>query len=60
MLMDVYTIDHLDKLDDWIEKIVDSNKVMESIHMEIHKLKEQAREKILEAKKHYSDMFGHF
>ena len=28
MLMDVYTADELDKIDDWIENIVDDNKVM--------------------------------
>ena len=55
MLMDVYTAKELDKIDDWIEKISYSNKVMESLHMEIHQLKDQAWEKILEAEKHYSD-----
>ena len=42
-------------IDDWIEKIADSNKVMETLHEEIHWLKDQAQEKILEAEKHYSD-----
>ena len=42
-------------IDDWIEKIADSNKVMETLHEEIHWLKDQAQEKILEAKRHYSD-----
>ena len=55
MLMDVYTVEELDKIDDWIEKIENSNKVMEWLHTEIRRLKDQAREKILEAEKHYSD-----
>ena len=42
-------------IDDWIEKIADSNKVMESLHAEIYQLKDQAREQILEAEKLYSD-----
>ena len=53
--MDVYTTKELDKIDDWIENIVNGNKVMETLHVEIHRLKDQAQEKILEAKKHYSD-----
>ena len=55
MLMDVYTTDELDKIDDWIEKIVDGNKVMETLHANIHKLKDQAQEQILEAERHYID-----
>ena len=42
-------------MDDQIEKIVDSNKVMETLHEEIHRLKDQAQGKILEAERHYSD-----
>lgn len=42
-------------IDDWIEKIVDSNKVMETLHVEIHWLKDQAQEWILEEEKHYND-----
>ena len=42
-------------IDDWIGKIVESNKVMETLHDEIHRLKDQARERILEAEKLYSD-----
>ena len=44
-------------IDDWIEKIVDRNKVMETLHAEIHRLKDQAWEKILEAEKHYNDAY---
>ena len=55
MLMDVYTTKELEKIDDWIENILGSNKVMDLLHVEIHRLKDQAQEKILEAKKHYSD-----
>ena len=55
--MDVYTIDELDKIDDWIEKIVDGNKVMETLHVDIHKLKNQTQEKIVEAERHYNDAF---
>ena len=42
-------------IDDSIEKIADSNKVMETLHEEIHRLKEQAQEQILEVEKHYSN-----
>ena len=42
-------------IDDWIEKIADGNKVMETLHDEIHRLKDQAQERILEAEKLYSD-----
>ena len=55
MLMDVYTTKELDKIDDWIEKITDGNKVMETLHVDIHKLEDQAQEQILEAERHYSD-----
>ena len=55
MLMDVYTTKELEKNDDYIEKVVDGNKVMEILHVEIHRLKDQSQEKILEAEKHYSD-----
>jgi len=41
MLMEVYIAEELDKIDDWIEKIADGNKVMETLHVEIHKLKDQ-------------------
>lgn len=55
MLMDVYTVDELDKIDDWIEKISNGNKVMETLHAKIHKLKDQTQEQILEAKRQYSN-----
>ena len=54
-LIDVYTGEELDLIDDWIEKITDGNKVMETLHDEIHRLKDQAQERILEAEKLYSD-----
>ena len=54
-LIDVYTGEELDMIDDWIEKIADGNKVMEKLNGEIHRLKDQARERILEAKKLFSD-----
>ena len=41
MLIEVYTVEELDKIYDWMEKIVDGNKVMETLHAEIHKLKDQ-------------------
>ena len=56
MLMDVYIVEELDKIDDWIEKIVDDNKVMGTLHTQIHRLKDQAQEQILEAEKLYSDV----
>ena len=55
ILIDVYTREELDMIDDWIEKIADGNKVMETLHEEIDWLKDQAREKILEAENLYSD-----
>ena len=55
MLMDVYTGDELDKIDDWIEKIGVGNKVMETLPVDIHRLKDQTQEKILEVEKYYSD-----
>lgn len=38
--VDVYTSDELDLIDDWIENISNSNKVMETLHVEIHRLKD--------------------
>ena len=55
ILIDVYTREELDMIDDWIEKIAEGNKVMETLHDEIHRLKDQAQEKILEAQRHYND-----
>ena len=43
-LINVHIKEELDMIDDWIEKIVDGNKVMETLHEEIHWLKDQARE----------------
>ena len=42
MLMYVCSAHEFDKTDDWIEKIMDGNKVMETLHANIHKLKDQA------------------
>ena len=55
ILIDVYTREELDMIDDWIEKIADGNKVMEILHEEIHRLKDRARERILKVEKLYSD-----
>ena len=41
-LIDVHTKEELDMIDDWIEKIEDNNKLMETLHEEIHWLKDQA------------------
>ena len=57
ILIDVYTKEELDMIDDWIEKIADGNKVMETLHEGIHRFKDQAREPILEAEKLYSDAY---
>lgn len=54
--MDVYTMEELDKIDESIEKIMDDNKVMETLHMDIYKLKDQTQEQILEVEKYYSDV----
>ena len=40
--IDVYTMKELDLIGDWIENIVDSNKLIETLHGEIHRLKDQA------------------
>ena len=42
ILIDVYKGEELNMMNDWIEKIVDSNKVMGTLHEEIHRLKDQA------------------
>ena len=55
ILIDVYTGEELDMIDYWIEKIIDSKKVMEKLHVEIHRLKDQAQDRILEAERHYRD-----
>ena len=44
ILIDVYTREELDMINDWIEKIEDNNKVMGTLYKEIHLLKDQARE----------------
>ena len=41
MLMDVYMREEWDKIEEWIENIADGNKVMETLHENIHKLKDQ-------------------
>ena len=53
--MDVYTGDELDNIDDWIKKIYSSNNAMETLHVDIHKLKDQTQEPISEAEKYYND-----
>ena len=57
ILLNLYTREELDLVDDWIEKIVDGNKVMETLHEEIHWLKDQVQERILEVEKLYSDAY---
>ena len=54
-MIDVYTGEELDMINDWIEKIANSNKVMETSHEEIHQLKDQARERVLKEKIFYSN-----
>ena len=34
---------------------MDGNKIMETLYVDIHKLKDQTQEKILEAERQYSD-----
>ena len=41
-LINVYTGEELYLIDDWIRKIADDNKVMETLHHEIHQLRDQA------------------
>lgn len=52
ILMEVYTAKELDKLGDWIEKIYVGNKFMEGLHEDIHKIRDQTQEKILEAERY--------
>lgn len=54
MLMDVYTIEELDKLEDWIGKISVRNKVMEGLHKEIQQIKDKTQEQFLEVEKNYN------
>ena len=54
-LFDVYIEEELDMINNWIENIAECNKVMKTLHEEIHRLKDQAREWILEAKKLYTN-----
>ena len=42
-------------IDDWIEKMANNNKVMRTLHEEIHQFKDQAQEKILEVEKLFND-----
>ena len=41
-LIDVYTGEELDMIDDWIEKIEDGSKVIETSHDKVHWLKDQS------------------
>ena len=54
MLMEVYTIEELDKLSDWIEKILIGNKVMEGLHEEIQWIKDKTQEQFLEMERYYN------
>ena len=54
--MEVYIVQDLDKIDDYIEKIIDGNKVIQILHTYILKLKDQTQQKILELERHYSDV----
>lgn len=47
ILVDVYTMEELDLIAYYIDNIVDSNKVIETLHTEINRLKDQARKLIL-------------
>ena len=51
--MEVYTIDEIEKIEDWIKKIDARNKVIEELHKDIQKLKDRTQETILEAKRYY-------
>lgn len=42
MLMEVYTAEELDKLDDWIEKLLAGNKFMEGLYEDIQKIRNKA------------------
>ena len=40
VLIDLYIGEELDLINDWIEKIVDSDKVMETLHAQIYRFKD--------------------
>ena len=55
--MEVYTTEDLEKLDDWIENISTDNKVMEGLHTDIQKIRDQTQEKILKVERYYNATF---
>lgn len=59
MIIEVYVMDELDKLDDWIQKILTGNKVMEGLHKEIYWIKDKAQEQLLEVEKYYNSVCLH-
>lgn len=52
--MEVYAIEELYKLNDWIKKISASNKIMADLHEEIQRVKDKSQEQFLEAKRYYN------
>ena len=42
MLMEVYMMEELDKIDDWIEKLSGGNKVMGGLYEDIQEIKNKA------------------
>ena len=40
--MEVYIVEELDKINNWTKKIAYENKVIETLHAKIHRLKDQA------------------
>ena len=54
MLKIVYSKDELDKIDDWIDNMKNSNKVMLSLWGNIQQIQGRANAQILEVDKYYS------
>ena len=51
MLMDVYIIEELDKIDYWIEKVSSKNKFMIGLYEDIQDMKNEAQKQFLEENK---------
>ena len=54
MLMDVYIVEDLENLDEWIKKISIGNKLMEGLHENIQRIRDQTQEQILEVERYYN------
>ena len=51
MFIEVYIVEELDKLNDWIKKILAHNKVMEGLHKDIQRIKKKSSRVIFGSEK---------